>query len=171
MRLFTFILVLQLAVGSWQISIAQNSRANKSEEAQLWKSLKRESGFKKIFKKYKKYRFEIIFTQIDRGLNGEIKLKNFHLGDSSSYFYPASKVKYPLAIAVAEMLQKAPFHNVNRKLFLKLDSVSYCSHRYENSVYQAIGWDNTLKLPFRLGYHWFGDKRQNHQSMTRKLVE
>ncbi len=136
MRLITFILFLQLAVGSWQISIAQNSRANKSEEAQLWKSLKKETGFKKIFKKYKKYRFEIIFTQIDRGLNGEIKLKNFHLGDSLTYFYPASTVKFPLAIAVAEMLQNAPFHNVNRNMFLKLDTVSYCSHVYENSNYE-----------------------------------
>ncbi len=40
-----------------------------------------------------------------------------------------------------------------------------------DSVYQAIGWDNTLKLPFRLGYHWFGDKRQNHQLMTRNPVQ
>jgi hypothetical protein len=40
-----------------------------------------------------------------------------------------------------------------------------------DSAYQAIGWDNTLKLPFRLGYHWFGDKRQNHQLMVRKSVE
>lgn len=40
-----------------------------------------------------------------------------------------------------------------------------------DSAYKAIGWDNTLKLPFRLGYHWFGDKRQNHQLMVRKLIK
>lgn len=39
-----------------------------------------------------------------------------------------------------------------------------------DSAYQAIGWDNTLKLPFRLGYHWFGDKKQNHQLMVRKVI-
>lgn len=37
-----------------------------------------------------------------------------------------------------------------------------------DSAYQAIGWENTLKLPFRLGYHWFGDKRQNHQLFIKK---
>lgn len=40
-----------------------------------------------------------------------------------------------------------------------------------DSAYKAIGWDNTLKLPFRLGYHWFGDKRQNHQLMVRRNIE
>ena len=40
-----------------------------------------------------------------------------------------------------------------------------------DSAYKKMGWDNTLKLPFRLGYHWFGDKRQNHQLMVRKSVQ
>lgn len=39
-----------------------------------------------------------------------------------------------------------------------------------DSAYKAIGWDNTLKLPFRLGYHWFGDKQQNHQLYKRKIA-
>lgn len=40
-----------------------------------------------------------------------------------------------------------------------------------DSAYLAIGWDNTLKLPFRLGYHWFGDKKQNHQLFRRKIEQ
>lgn len=133
MRLITVILVLQLTVGSFQFSQAQNSRASKSEEAQLWKYLKKETGFKKVFKKFKKYRLEIVYTQINRGLNGEVSFKNYHLGDSISYFYPASTVKFPLAIAVYEMIQKAPFYNVNGSMKLKLDTVSYCNHLYENT--------------------------------------
>lgn len=39
-----------------------------------------------------------------------------------------------------------------------------------DSVYKAIGWENTLKLPFRLGYHWFGDKKQSHQLFIRKSM-
>lgn len=120
----------------FHFAFSQSIRATRNEESQIWNSLKKETGFKKIFKKYKKYRFEIIYTQIDRGLNGEVLLKNFHFGDSISYFYPASTVKFPVAMAVAEMLQNAPFHNVNRNMFLKLDTVSYCSHVYENSNYE-----------------------------------
>ena len=76
-----FILVAVL----WTLTVAgQVNRATPQEEKELWKKLKKETGFKRVFKKYKEYRFEIIFTRIDRDLNGNVKLSNFHLGDSVS---------------------------------------------------------------------------------------
>lgn len=113
-------------------SNGQMSRASKSEEKLIWKELKKETGFKKVFKKYKKYRFEIIFTQIDRTIEGGVKLKNFHLGDSVSYFYPASTVKLPTAISIMEMMKNEPFYNVNLSMKLRLDTMKTCGYQYEN---------------------------------------
>lgn len=136
MKIAGYIICFCLSVFYFQKSTAQNISATRSEEANLWKQLKKESGFKKVFKKFKKYRFEIIYTEIDRGLNGEIRFKRYHLGDSLSYFYPASTVKLPLAIAISEMIQKAPFYNVNGSMKLKLDTTAYCHHQYDNGHYE-----------------------------------
>lgn len=115
---------------------AQIVRADEKAESEIWKELKMKSGFKKVFKKYKKYRFEIIYTQIDRGLNNEIKLTDFHLGDSVSYFYPASTVKFPTALALGEILQKYPYNDISFSAKLKLDTARQCHFNYQNSSYE-----------------------------------
>ena len=163
MKFFKYILFFYFSFFIFHFSVSQNVRASRSEEAFLWRSLKKESGFKKVFKKYKKYRFEIVYTQINRNLNGDVTFKKFHLGDSTSYFYPASVVKLPLAIAVSEMIQKAPFYNVNGSMKLKLDTVTYCHHLYENTNddYHRIQNDDTwasIAKKYRITlndfYHW-----------------
>lgn len=115
---------------------AQINRASPSEEKSLWKSLKKETGFKKVFKKYKNYRFEIIYTQIDRDNNGGVKLTNFHLGDSISYFYPASIVKLPLAICISEKMGEEPFLNLSLAMKLRIDTAKICQHQYDNGMYE-----------------------------------
>lgn len=115
---------------------AQKYFADETEKKALWKELKRQSGFKKIFKKYENYRLEIIYTQIDRDLQGSVTLKEFHLGDSLSYFYPASTVKLPLALALGEIMQKYPFNDISFSSKLKLDTARQCHYNYVNSAFE-----------------------------------
>ncbi len=117
-------------------SIGQINRASNAEEKLIWKKLKKEVGFKKVFRKYKKYRLEIIYTEINRSMDGTVSLKDFHLGDSASYFYPASMVKLPIAIALMEMIGKEPYYNTNLSMKLRLDTSKTCSHQYDNGLYE-----------------------------------
>lgn len=134
---------------------AQTYSANDSETKAIWKELKKKSGFKKVFKKYKNYRFEIIYTQIDRDLEDGVKFKEFHLGDSVSYFYPASTVKFPLTLALGELLQKYPFNDISFSARLKLDTARQCHYSYDNSSFEyhkiqkGDSWES-LALKYRL---------------------
>ena len=62
-------------------------------------------AIKKIVKNTKKYEVQIIYTQIDKGVDGKIKFKDytFHL-NNHNYFYPASTVKLPVAVLALEFI-------------------------------------------------------------------
>ncbi len=158
MKRITISLILFLFFYPWMMeSHAQISRALPDEEKTLWKSLKKETGFKKVFKKYKNYRFEIIYTKIDRDNNGGVKLTNFHLGDSASYFYPASIAKLPLAICISEKMGEEPFLNLNLAMKLRIDTAKICKHQYENGMYEyhRVQWGDNYReiaMKYRISF-------------------
>jgi hypothetical protein len=51
------------------------------------------------------YKLQIIYTQVNRDSNNKITFNNYSYGDSSSYFYPASLVKLPVAALSLEKLK------------------------------------------------------------------
>jgi hypothetical protein len=59
----------------------------------------------KVLYNPQEYKPQIIYTQIDRNQNNKISFKSFFYGDSSSYFYPASLVKLPVAALSLEKLK------------------------------------------------------------------
>jgi hypothetical protein len=52
----------------------------------------------------REYKLQIIYTQVNRDKNNKISFTNYSFGDSSSYFYPASLVKLPVAALSLEKL-------------------------------------------------------------------
>jgi hypothetical protein len=61
---------------------------------------------REIFSDINKYRFELLVTFIDRKPNGKVRLRNYGTADDQRYYYPASVVKLPMAIAVLKTFEE-----------------------------------------------------------------
>lgn len=59
-----------------------------------------------IIKNPKKYRLQIIFTQINRDLNNDPIFKTYTFSETESYFNPASLVKLPVTCLMLEKLKE-----------------------------------------------------------------
>ena len=69
------------------------------------------------------YRYQVIYTQIDRDKNNKPSFKNYYYNyDSLQYFNPASTVKMPLAFLSLEKLNKLKQPKVNKYTSMQFDS-------------------------------------------------
>lgn len=69
------------------------------------------------------YRYQIIYTQIDRDKNNIPSFKNYYLNvDADRYFNPASVVKMPLAFLSLEKLNDMNMPGVNKFTAMQFDS-------------------------------------------------
>ncbi len=65
----------------------------------------------------------IIYTQIDRDSAGNPSFRTFSYNyDSTNYFYPASTVKFPIALLALEKLNKLNIAGLNRETTMVTDS-------------------------------------------------
>ena len=77
------------------------------------------------------YRFQIIYTQINRDKHNKPSFKNLYYNvDANSYFNPASTVKMPLAFLALEKLNKMNIDQVNKYTTMQFDS-SYSNQTVE----------------------------------------
>ena len=77
----------------------------------------------KVLSESKEFRYQIIYTQINRNKNGKPELKNFYLNvDPQQYFNPASMVKMPLAFLSLEKLNEIKIKGVNKNTRMRFDS-------------------------------------------------
>lgn len=131
---YTVLLLLVILSSS---SYAQTGK----EQKKFWKQVRKEMPeFKKVFKKHKKYRFEIVYTRIEKdAVKGEI-FHRYYFGDHDQYFYPASTVKFPMALKtfqkVNKLLDAKHISSADIRI-LPADSVfcgnvnkTYLSHKY-----------------------------------------
>ncbi|MCB9249851.1 MAG: serine hydrolase [Ignavibacteriales bacterium] len=71
-----------------------------------------------------KYEVQILYTQIDRDENGEIKFNTFSFNEKpKKYFYPASTVKLPAAVLALEKINEINVDGLNKFTHLSIDSV------------------------------------------------
>lgn len=69
------------------------------------------------------FRYQIIYTQINRDKNGVPHFTNYELNaDSNQYFNPASMVKMPLAFLSLEKLNELKKPGVNKNTIIQFDS-------------------------------------------------
>ena len=70
--------------------------------------------YQKIIANPSKYRFQLIYTQIDRKSNNNPKLTHhIYRLDTTEYFYPASCLKMPVAVLALEKLKTLNIPNLN----------------------------------------------------------
>src|SRR5688572_7012073 len=101
MRFLISIVFLVCSANVFASLPVKNAKDNKV----FWEEVKRKlPEYKRVFKKYKKFRFEVIYTRIDRNEAQEPTLTSYHFGDTASYFYPASVVKMPIAVFAIEKI-------------------------------------------------------------------
>lgn len=75
--------------------------------------------FDTIRKNRKDYKVQIIYTQIDRGKNGQALLHDYYFNvDDSAYFYPASTVKFPTAILALQRLNELKIKGIDKNTTL-----------------------------------------------------
>lgn len=78
---------------------------------------------KKVLANPDQYRYQIVYTQINRAKNGTPSFKNYTLHTRpEKYFNPASMVKMPLAILSLEKLQELKTKGVNKFTTIQFDS-------------------------------------------------
>lgn len=114
---------------------------NTVSEKAFWKQVRKEiPEFRKVFRKYKKYRFEIVYTRVVHQPAGDKIYLRYHYGDEQHYFYPASTVKFPLALRTFMELEKLvgdtalSTENIcitpSDSVFCGQTDFSYRAHRY-----------------------------------------
>lgn len=82
-----------------------------------------DSTTKKVLANPKNYRYQLVYTKIDRDQNGVPHFTNYTLhADADNYFNPASMVKMPLAFLAMEKLNELNQPGVNKFTTMQFDS-------------------------------------------------
>lgn len=82
-----------------------------------------DSVTKKVLANPKTYRYQLVYTKIDRDQNGTPHFTNYTLHtDPENYFNPASMVKMPLAFLAMEKLYELNLPGVNKYTTMQFDS-------------------------------------------------
>ena len=103
---------------------------------------------KKVHADPKKYRLQIIYTQIKRDGNGKPIFKNFtYLVDSTNYFYCASLVKLPCSIIALEKLKEL---KVAKETILFTDSAHACQHSVKKDTTSVNGYPSIAQYIKRM---------------------
>ena len=78
---------------------------------------------KRVMDNLDKHEVQIRYTQIDRS-KGEVVFTDFDFQvDHENYFYPASTVKFPAAVATLEKLNELDTLSVDTRFYIEGDSV------------------------------------------------
>ncbi len=84
----------------------------------------------KVLNNPKKYRLQIVYTQITRNKKNDPSFKNFYWNiDSSKFFYPASIVKLPVSIMALEKIKQLKKYNIDKSTIMVTDSVFTCGKK------------------------------------------
>jgi hypothetical protein len=123
----------------------------------------------------KTYQYQLIYTRINRDQHNQATFKSYFLNvDSKRYFYPASTVKFPAALASLEKLNNLKIEGLDKYTSMLTDSAF--------SKQTSVQTDNTSanKLPsiahyikkiflvsdndaYNRLYEWLGQKELNEQ--------
>jgi beta-lactamase class A len=131
---------------------------------------------KKIMDHPEAFELQIIYTQIIRGKNNKITLKDYTYNlNKDDYFYPASTVKFPIAVMALEKLNSIPNTSINSQFMIegnpnnikfaeeisKIFAVS--DNEASNNLFEFIGFDYLNKNMESKGLKPF---RVNHRLST-----
>ena len=106
-----------------------------------------DSLFQKVIQHPQTYRYQIIYTQVNRDKNNTPSLRNYYFKyDSLQYFNPASTVKLPLAILSLEKVNRLKPKGVNMNTPVQFDSAySHQTILYKDSTAEN-GWPSIAQF-------------------------
>lgn len=92
---------------------------------------------KTVSNEYKKFRLQIIYTQVTRDKNNIPSFKTYsYQVDSSNYFYCASLVKLPVSVLALEKLNAL---HIDKNATMFTDSANACQHRVTKDTTSSNG--------------------------------
>ncbi|HEX6224591.1 MAG TPA: serine hydrolase [Chryseolinea sp.] len=107
------------------ITLSMSSGAQPATSEFLKKLLanERDSLLRHVLSNPETYRYQLIYTQINRDANNVASFVNYYYNcDSLKYFNPASTVKLPLALLTLEKLRQLEKYGVDMNTPVKIDS-------------------------------------------------
>lgn len=103
---------------------------------------------KTVNSEFKKYRLQIIYTQIIRDINGKPNFKNYtYQLDSTNYFYCASLVKLPCSILALEKLNEL---KLDKNTIMFTDSANACQHSVKKDTTSNNGYPSVAQYIKRM---------------------
>lgn len=134
----------------------------KSKQNPIIEALKSDNPkIKKVVDKSNEHEIQLIFTQIERKANGKISFKDYSYNlESKKYFYPASTVKFPIALLALEKLNT--FTSLSDSLNFKLEGNNEIKNFKKEVVKIFALSDNEASnnlLEF-IGFDFLNDKMQ-----------
>lgn len=137
-------------------------------------------NIKRVMDSVSAYEVQIRYTKIER-LNDSIILKDYDFQvDKNTYFYPASTVKLPAAVASLEKLNEIDSLNRNTKFYIEGDSVettfteaiqqifAVSSNEANNRLVEFLGFNELNK---RIQDKGITDFRVSHRLSTKNADE
>jgi hypothetical protein len=131
---------------------------------------------KRIMDNPEAFELQIIYTQIIKGKNNKITLKDYTYNlNKDNYFYPASTVKFPIAVMALEKLNSIPNTSINSQFTIegKSNSLKFAEeisrvfavsdNDASNNLFEFIGFDYLNKNMESKGLKPF---RVNHRLST-----
>ncbi|MCM5663163.1 serine hydrolase [Galbibacter mesophilus] len=111
----------------------------------------KDSLITKVVEKSDAYEVQILFTQINRE-EGKVSFKDYsyHVNDSI-YFYPASSVKFPIAVLALEKLNKDQRFDRKTPFYVEGDSVETTFEKEINKIFAVSDNDAYNRLFEYLG--------------------
>ena len=102
--------------------------------------LSKKEILKTVFSNSKKYRLQIIYTQITRDIKGNPSFTTYkyHV-DSTNYFYCASLVKLPCSILALEKINSLSKFGINKNTVMLTDSANACQHNVHKDTTSVNG--------------------------------
>lgn len=105
------------------IAVVNLSCTNKNDNPLKAALTSENPKIKRVMDQLQTHEIQIEFTQIDRS-NGSVTFKDYSFQvHDSSYFYPASSVKFPIAVLALERLNSVPEMNINTPFYIEGDSI------------------------------------------------
>lgn len=101
----------------------------------------------KVSSNPKKYRLQIIYTQIERDTQGKPRFTNYYYRADSDYFYPASLVKLPVSILALEKTKQLRLYS-NTIMFT--DSANLCQRSVKKDETSENGFPSIAQYIKRM---------------------
>ncbi|MDY7395460.1 serine hydrolase [Aureibaculum sp. 2210JD6-5] len=110
--LLLFALVFSVSCSQTQNNLLEKALASDNEK------------IRRVMDSLEQHEVQILFTEILRDAENKINFKDYEFQvDDNNYFYPASTVKFPIAVLALEKLKEDDRFDRNSKFFIEGDSL------------------------------------------------